>query len=225
MQEMLRRRRLPHWDVPGATYFITSCLEGSIPAQGLLDMTRYRDDLAKRPRPTDMSEHDWNILCWKLAFARSEEWLDARPGARHLSNAELARIVADSLYYFSGTRYALLAYVVMPSHYHWVFTPARNYEASLPKGVSARQKIMHSVNRFSGRKCNEYLRLEEAFWQRESYDHCVQDEDELQRIIDYVELNPVKAGLVRSREQWEFSSAYDRLRWGIPFGRLLVRPE
>jgi putative transposase len=84
---------------------------------------------------------------------------------------------------------------------------------------------MHSVNRHSGRKCNEYLRRQDAFWQRESYDHCVDDEDELQRIIDYVELNPVKAGLVRSRELWEFSSAYDRLRWGIPFGRPLVRPK
>src|SRR4051812_29778400 len=126
MQEMFRRRNLPHWDVPGATYFITSCLEGSIPAQGLLDVTRYRDDLAKRLQPEDMSEHEWKIHRWKLAFARSEKWLDSPEGARHLANAELARVVADSLFYFAGTRYALLAYVVMPSHYHWIFTPERN---------------------------------------------------------------------------------------------------
>lgn len=223
MQEMFRRRRLPHWDVPSATYFITSCLEGSIPAQGLLDITRYRDDLGKRPRPKHMSERDWETHRWKLTFARTEEWLDGRPGIRHLADSDAAKIVADALYYFAGTRYSLVAYVVMPSHYHWVFTPERNYEVSLPKGTSARQKIMHSVNRYSGRRCNEYLRLEDAFWQRESYDHCVLDADELQRIIDYVELNPVKAGLVNSREEYEFSSAYDRLKLGIPFGRPLFR--
>jgi hypothetical protein len=53
----------------------------------------------------------------------------------------------------------------------------------------------------------------------------VQDEDELERIIDYVELNPVKAGLVKSREQWEFSSAYVRERFGIPIGHPLVKPK
>jgi hypothetical protein len=38
MEEKFRRRRLPHWDLSGATYFITACLAGSIPAQGLLDI-------------------------------------------------------------------------------------------------------------------------------------------------------------------------------------------
>jgi len=28
--ESLRRRRLPHWDVPDAAYFVTTCLEGSM---------------------------------------------------------------------------------------------------------------------------------------------------------------------------------------------------
>src|SRR5258708_39325083 len=113
----------------------------------------------------------------------------------------------------------------MPSHFHWVFTPVRNYEESLPEGTSARQKIMHSVNRHSGNRCNQQLGLQHAFWQRESYDHCVLYADELQRIIDYVELNPVNAGLVKSREQWEFSSAYDRVKFGIPLGRPLVKAE
>jgi hypothetical protein len=34
--------------------------------------------------------------------------------------------------------------------------------------------------------------------------------DELDRIIDCVEMNPVKAGLAVAPEEWLFSSAYDR---------------
>ena len=84
---------------------------------------------------------------------------------------------------------------------------------------------MHSIKRDSAYKCNEQLGQRRTFWQRESYDHCVDDDDELARIIDYVELNPVKAGLVGSRELSEFSSAYDRQKWGVPMGLALVKPQ
>lgn len=225
MQEMFRRGRLPHWDVPGATYFITTCLEGSIPAQGLLDISQYRDELARCPRPDKMSERAWKHHCWKKAFARAEEWLDVHPAARHLEDKSLAEIVANTFYYFAGTRYDMLAYVVMPSHAHWVFAPRRSYEETLPKDTSARQAIMHSIKRYSAHKCNEKLGQRGTFWQRESFDHCVLDEDELERIVDYVELNPVKAGLAGSRELWRFSSAYDRKKWGLPMGQALVKPE
>ena len=223
MQEMFRRRNLPHWDVPGAIYFITVCLEGSIPAQGLLDIAKYRDALSKRARPSSMNESEWKAHRWKLAFARSEEWLDDRSGVRHLAVESLSQIVADTLYFFAGQRYDIIAYVVMPSHFHWVFTPRREYETSLPSGKSAREAIMHSINRYSARRCNERLGLGGAYWQHESYDDCVADEDELERIVNYVELNPVKARLVKSRELWKFSSAFDREKWAIPMGHPLVK--
>ena len=41
-REIVRRRHLPHWDVPGAAYFVTTCLDGSIPARGLLEIARYQ---------------------------------------------------------------------------------------------------------------------------------------------------------------------------------------
>jgi putative transposase len=47
-----------------------------------------------------------------------------------------------------------------------------------------------------------------AFWQDESYDHWIRSERELQKIIRYVEWNPVKAGLADSVEQWPWSSAH-----------------
>ena len=96
MKEMFRRRRLPHWDRPGATYFVTACLAGSIPAEGLLEISRFRASLAERPRPGHVSEHDWKLNCWKRTFAVCDEWLDQYPAVRHLADPALATIVADT---------------------------------------------------------------------------------------------------------------------------------
>jgi hypothetical protein len=78
---------------------------------------------------------------------------------------------------------------------------------------------------FTAHECHRVLRRTGAFWQDESYDHCVRDEDELLRIIDYVEQNPVKAGLVKSAADFPFSSAYDRLLLQIPRGLPLPQPS
>ncbi len=124
-QPLFRRRNLPHWDMPGAVYFVTACLDGSIPADGLLDLTRYQRELSLRPVPESMPRQEWDRQIWKLRFARFDEWLDAKPACRHLADQQLARLVSDSCYFFAGERYDLLAYCIMPSHMHWVFRPRR----------------------------------------------------------------------------------------------------
>jgi len=225
--DTFRRRHLPHWDVPGATYFVTGCLEGSIPAKGLLDIRDYEAELARRPRPADMSESDWALRRWKLGFGRTEQWLDENPAVRHLANPVLARIVVNSLLFFAGTRYEVFAFVVMPSHFHWVFRPLESWVQTLGTDTqkrTPRERIMHSIKRFTGRQCNEQLNKQGSFWQQESYDHWVRDVDELERIIHYVEYNPVKAGLTSDAILWPFGSAKHRQDLGLAFGTPLPRP-
>jgi type I restriction enzyme R subunit len=212
-------------DRPGATYFITACLDGSIPAEGLLDVTRYRTSLAQRRKPEDLSDDKWRSLCWKWMFARQDQWLDQSLAVRSLADPIAARILVDSFYYYAGERYDLLAYVVMPSHFHWVFTPRADWEVTLSDERPARERIMHGLKLHTAFECNRHFSERGTFWQSESYDHCVKDEDELERIIHYIELNPVKARLAKSREEWEFSSARDRAKWGIAFGQPLLRPR
>jgi putative transposase len=223
--EVIRRRDLPHWDVPGAAYFITTCLEGSIPAQGLLDLEAYRAELRLRQGPTGKSEREWVVEQWKLTFARTERWLDREPAARHLGDERLAHIVVEGLYHFAGQRYDLLAFVVMPSHYHWVFQPREQWLAQRKESRrTPREEIIHSANRFTARECNRVLGRQGPFWQHEPYDHWIRGADELERIVLYVEGNPVKAGLVRNAWEWPFSSAHDRKRFGLELGAPLLRP-
>ncbi len=210
MQEKFSRRRLPHWDQPGATYFVTTCLLNSIPAQGLLDIARFREGLQRKARPADVSPVEWRAQQWKRMFARTDEWLDHRPAVSHLKNPRLAKEVADAIRYFDGQRYELIAWVVMPSHVHWVFRPLDAWVQALGDAVdqrSPRERIQYSVNRYAAVRCNKLLGQAGGFWQRESYDHCVRDADELERIVAYVHANPVRAGLVKRAEDFRFSSA------------------
>jgi putative transposase len=52
---------------------------------------------------------------------------------------------------------------------------------------------------------NKLLKRKGIFWQHESYDHVVRDQDECSRIIRYVLENPVKAGLAGSAGEWKWN--------------------
>ena len=231
-RERLRRRDLPHWDVPGAPYFVTTCLDGSIPARGLLEISRHREEQRKRRRPESMTAVDWDIYCWKMGFIRVEEWLDLRSANRVLQDPALAKIVVASMRYFADERYDLYAFAVMPSHFHWLFQPRAEWVESLEDdGRSPRERITYSLNRYIATQCNKHRKKTGPFWQRESFDHWPRDMDEMERIIRYIEENPVKAGLVAAPEEWSFSSAALRkdlaLEWGatLPGAKPAKEPE
>jgi putative transposase len=197
-----------------------------MPARGLLDIERYRDELEARRRPAGKNQSDWAAECWKRLFVRREAWLDDEPAVRHLSDPRLAQIVVDSMYHFAGNRYDLLAFVVMPSHIHWVFQPMEAWaERALAKDPerSPREQIIHSLNRFTASECNMVLGKQGTFWQHEPYDHWIRDVEELERIILYIEANPVKARLEAAPEQWPFSSAAYRYRTKTQMGVPLLR--
>jgi type I restriction enzyme R subunit len=119
--------------------------------------------------------------------------------------------VVDAMFHFAGQRYDLFAYVVMPSHLHWLFRPLPRWVDTLADDrPTPRERITYSLNRFTATACNRLLKVTGAFWQTESYDHWVRDGDELERIIRYIEENPVKARLVAAAELWRFSSARAR---------------
>jgi REP element-mobilizing transposase RayT len=61
----------------------------------------------------------------------------------------------------------------------------------------------------TAREANLILaRTGQPFWQRESYDHWVRDTVELERVVAYIENNPVTAGLVAEPSLYRWSSAW-----------------
>jgi len=65
--------------------------------------------------------------------------------------------------------------------------------------------ILRKLKGSTARDCNKLLKRTGAFWHHESYDHVVRNIEELRRIVNYVLLNPVKAGLVDDYEKWKWS--------------------
>ena len=96
-------------------------------------------------------------------------------------------MVVETIYYHAQTlgHYKLHNFVVMANHVHLLITP------HVP--VS---KLMQSLKRFTAREGNRILGVTgQPFWQDESYDRLLRDEIESERIANYIEMNPVNAGV------------------------------
>jgi putative transposase len=228
---IFRRRHLPHWDVEGHPFFITGCLHGSLPAAGLKRFRQYQDELQARPRPAGMSESEWEHRKQKLLFAFVDDLLDQKSPVEHLRDERQAAIVQNAFPRFAGERYTLLAFVVMPSHHHWMFLPNPDWAVkAVQESVRAgkrrtpREIISHGIQSYTATMCNRVRGETGVYWQSETFDHWVRDEAEAFRIIEYIEHNPVKAGLAEQPEDWRYSSANLRAMTGANCGEPLLKP-
>lgn len=198
------RRKLPHFQPPGATLFVTCRLAGSIP-QAVREQLE-AEAVARTKRMSQINDLDARAVRLeqehKRRFGAWDNVLDrADSGPVWLQQPAIARIVTASLHHRDGQTYALDAYCIMPNHVHIVLTPLEK-----PDGTYyALQAIMHAFKRHTARQANKLLRREGQFWQHESYDHVVRDPQEWERIVRYVLNNPVKAGLAGSWEDWAWT--------------------
>ena len=90
----------------------------------------------------------------------------------------------------------LYAYCVMPNHFHLLLdTPHSNLSGGM-------QWLKSGYARWFNRQVGR----EGALWERRFWDRAADDEAGPVSIAQYLILNPVRAGLVRSPEAWESSS-------------------
>lgn len=86
----------------------------------------------------------------------------------------------------------------MPNHVHVVVETA----AEFPLG-----KTIRGWKAFSAAMINRATGRGGAFWAKDYFDRYVRNEDDLAAIVDYVERNPVAAGLAATPAEWPWSSA------------------
>ena len=113
---------------------------------------------------------------------------------------ELAALLCDVIRY-CRTRYGflVLSYAVMPDHFHTIIVPRP------PDTIS--QVMRYIKGRFS-RLYNAHREVDGAVWQARFHDAAVRSERELWARIEYIEQNPVEAGLADEAKHYRFSSAF-----------------
>ncbi len=219
------RRNLPHIQPPGATFFVTFHLAGSLPRTVLqqwkteqyqLEAEKSRllksQDVSHFDAVEDITFEQKEEHCeWKRQwFRKFEKTLDnAQSGPLWLKDGRIAREVAESLHYRDGKVYRLDAYCIMANHVHVVFAPLAIQPSGEAQTNSLRYNtlasIMQSLKGYTARKANRLLGRSGAFWHHESYDHSVRNTSEWQRVVTYVLNNPVKAGLIKDWKKWRWS--------------------
>lgn len=179
---------LPHWTREGGVYSVTFRLADSLPASVLRAIVREREGILRRAAAMgrDLSVYERRRLD-RLHSERIERYLDAGYGACYLRDPRVASLVRDAIVHFEGERYRLAAWCIMPNHVHVVLRPEPGHALSA---------VLHSWKSFTAARANQLLGRSGAFWQPESYDHLVRDEEELHRTVEYVRANPRAAGLV-----------------------------
>ncbi len=196
------RRALPHWRQKGCTYFVTFRLADSIPRAVATEWMETRrawlkahgiDRPLREPAAMDLylriPERDRRVFEQREARRYHAE-LDRCHGACILAHPEVREGLAGALQHFHGGRCASGDWVVMPNHVHWLVQPLDDWDL---------EDLLQSIKRYSATMASKAGWHRGTMWQKESYDRIVRDSRELLACREYIERNPVKAGLPPDR--------------------------
>jgi REP element-mobilizing transposase RayT len=134
---------------------------------------------------------------------RIDKYEDAGHGSCWLRHKDIARLMEETLLHYDGEHYRLVAWCIMPNHIPAIIEVMESHSL---------QKIIHSWKSYSSHEANKILQRSGKFWFREYHDRFMRNADHLATTIEYVENNPVKAGLVETKQEWQWSSAWERRR-------------
>ena len=194
------RGKLPHWEKEDGIYFVTFRLADSLPQKVSEQLRSEREQtekiLTSLDRELSFSEKQ---KIDKLFSEKVDEYLDQNFGECHLRKPEIAKILADAIKHFDGSRYHLYAWCVMPNHVHLVFRTIQRHKLD---------DILHSWKSYTAHEINKTLGKEGRVWQREYYDHLVRNQEEFENMIQYTLNNPSKANL----KNWQWVWAFEKYR-------------
>ncbi len=184
------RRNLPHWQVEGASYFITFIVQGALP-KAIVEI--YKEEKRKLLEQAAKAyekqiNHD---LIFTNSFMKIEKYLHAASGkdVHLLTSEEVQRIIIDSLLWFAKRGdIRLIAVCVMSNHVHLVIDQVKLPVEDLMKRHKSFTATM--INRVLGRTGN-------TLWHQESFDHMPRTQAKVLQKTTYTINNAVAAGLVQ----------------------------
>ena len=208
------KNRLPHIAPIGAAFFVTFRLGDSLPRAIIKELRRDMERSIQKLENEKPHQYKKQISQQrKKYFKRFEHQLDDKPyGHCYLSEPVIAELIQDKLHEFDNSYYELISYCIMPNHVHVVLDTAiqlvddqNQFIEEVPEDYMQLHDIMQRIKGSTSYKANQLLEREGPFWAKDSFDHYVRDEEELINIIQYIVLNPVKAGLVQDWHEYTYT--------------------
>ena len=196
-EENWSKRFLPHYNATDKFQMITYRLNDSLPQTVL-------KKLAGTTGGSPVEETQKRKLI--------EGYLDKGYGSSLLKNPKYAQIVFENWLHFNKERYEIIAFTIMPNHIHILIKILNNFKLD---------QIVHSWKSYTSHKI---LKMENdrraasgpseeqmnSLWQREYWDRLIRDQKHYKKAIEYIHMNPVKAGLVNNIHDWQWSSCYSQ---------------
>ena len=186
------RGRLPHWEVEFGRYFVTLYLKNAIPTHAAAQIRRYSNEYNRLPPGSEKARLN------RYIFPLMEEWLDRCEGESLLVRPEIASMLMEALEFrIAHRQWEIPAYVIMPTHLHLF--------AGRPDG-----RILEEISlfkRWTSRKAGVLLNMDgRFFWHSECFDHWSRSAEVEEKYIQYIQQNPVKAGLFSNYLDWPYGS-------------------
>ena len=178
------RRNLPHIQPEDGIIFITYRLHFQLPNKLINKIEKIKKT---------KSGNSFNVI---------DDYLDlCKEGPRHLSNREISTMIMENLLKMNDKQYKLFCFCIMPNHVHVLLKPKLKYK-NIPYSLA---EIFRGHKGVTARQANQILHRIGSFWQAESYDHYMRDDEEFYNLAWYILNNPVKAKLVQNILDWEFT--------------------
>jgi putative transposase len=149
----------------------------------------------------------WSIMGGMSRLRRlvvSDRWFFVTcrvlPGRQHLIDSEFACLAHVIRERREEHGFLLTAWVFLPDHWHAILYPAH------PLTIS---RVVESLKDAATKRINRSRRKVGRLFQPRFFDRALRTVKEYKERVQYIHLNPVKAGLVSRPEDWPWSSVHD----------------
>jgi putative transposase len=106
------------------------------------------------------------------------------------------------------------AIVILPDHLHAIWTLPSGDRDYPGRWKAIKSSFSRSLEK-SGIPVEKRQDGSALVWQRRYWEHTIRDDDDLNRHIDYIHMNPVKHGLAKRVADWPYSSFHRYVRHGL----------